>query len=117
MDRVTVIHIRDADLKDPRQVYIGRGNARLPRSPLHNPYPLPNEAQREACIARYLLYLRRELKAENAAINAELDRLVALASEGPIKLVCYCAPRPCHGDIIKEMIEDELDNMTYPSGI
>jgi hypothetical protein len=117
MDRVTVIHIRDADLKDPRQVYIGRGNARLPRSPLHNPYPLPSESQREACIARYLLYLRRELVADNVEINAELDRLVALASEGPIKLVCYCAPKACHGDILKGMIEDELDNRTYPPAV
>jgi tryptophan synthase alpha subunit len=35
----------------------------------------------------------------------ELQRIKNLAEKQDVNLVCFCAPKSCHGDIIKEIIE------------
>jgi hypothetical protein len=35
----------------------------------------------------------------------EIDRLVELVQERPIELLCFCAPKRCHGDVLKSAIE------------
>jgi Domain of unknown function (DUF4326) len=36
---------------------------------------------------------------------AEFDRLFELAQRRPIDLLCFCAPKRCHGDVLKSAIE------------
>lgn len=72
-------------------VYIGRP------SKWGNPFPVTEEQSREVAIFKYKEYLnanpflkdaaRRELKGKN--------------------LVCSCAPRPCHGDVLLMIANSE----------
>lgn len=45
-----------------------------------------------------------------AAFGAEIERLVEIASVRPLALGCHCAPAACHGDVIKDTVEQELAN-------
>lgn len=91
--------------------YIGRG------SPLGNPYShLENTtatfkvATREEAIENYRIWLREQIKKPNFKVIEELDRLAYKAiSEGSLKLRCFCAPSPCHGDVIKEYLEKVIE--------
>jgi len=90
--------------------YIGRG------SPLGNPFTnIPTGthakyvvASREEAVNNYALWLQEQIHNQQPHILAELNRLADLAMTQPIKLVCFCAPKKCHGDVIKEVLEKAI---------
>ena len=80
-------------------IYVGRP------SPLGNPFPLLREAERAAVIHDYEDWLAEQLLDPRSAVSIEMSRLAALARTQDICLVCFCAPKACHADIIKRTIE------------
>lgn len=86
--------------------YIGRG------SPLGNPYPIDVKigATREVVIDRYRSWIKSMIDASDLKVCNELNRLAELAQQGELKLQCFCAPLPCHGDVIKQLIEEAFLN-------
>lgn len=89
--------------------YIGRGSV------LGNDWShMPNTqakfkvATRHEAIAEYRKWLRKEIDSGNQLVIAELERLAYMATESPVMLQCYCKPAACHGDVIKEFIEEAL---------
>lgn len=83
-------------------IYIGRG------SPLGNPYRISDKCSREEAIALYKDYIINEIEKNNQTIINELNRLYNIAKTRPLNLVCFCAPKPCHGDIIKKILLGEI---------
>lgn len=87
-------------------VYIGRANRalHLPASPLANPFRLSPTLPREAALENYRRWLWQDIQ-EWGEAKDELVRLAAMARRGEcVRLMCYCAPAPCHGDIVKRAI-------------
>lgn len=79
-------------------VYIGRPTA------LGNPFPV-KEHGRERSVELYREYLRKEWKTASV-VRKELEELADRVYHGEcIALECYCKPKACHGDILKEAIE------------
>lgn len=87
-------------------IYIGRG------SPLGNPYRLSDGEPRGATLVRYSRYLHVKIREQDPAICNELNRLAQLAMKGPLKLQCFCAPHPCHGDVVKDVLLAALNQPT-----
>jgi hypothetical protein len=80
-------------------IYIGRGTA------LGNPFPITTKDDRDAVCNKYENYLKN-LK---PSMKAQLNSIVNLGREhGEVNLVCFCAPKRCHGDSIKALIESKL---------
>lgn len=75
-------------LPSPR-LYIGRG------SPLGNPFVVPEHGTIEQVLARYRRMLWDRIRANDFEILTELTTITEAHH-----LVCSCAPRPCHGDIV-----------------
>ena len=88
-------------------VYVGRAMPGRVGSPLGNPYKLKSGAQRAAVIAEYEIWLDTQLSHDTPARRA-FDQLVEAAQRGDRVLLCWCAPRECHGDVIRRRIEDVL---------
>lgn len=89
--------------------YIGRP------SPLGNPYSHMagttaqfKVASREVAVAKYRPWLYDQIYEQNWAVINELNRLLDLARKGDLKLRCFCSPKACHGDVIKEFLEAQL---------
>ena len=91
-----VVHID----REPYDVYIGRRNRKrgLEESPFHNPFPMKNEADREKVIKKFEEYIRA---------NPELMKKAKAELPGKV-LGCYCAPKPCHGDVLIKIVQEEL---------
>jgi hypothetical protein len=90
-----------ADAPQPDDVYIGRP------SPLGNPFVLGRDGDRAVVIARYRTCLQEQLAAgPGNSAYAELHRLLTVARRRPLRLVCWCAPLPCHGDVIMELLRE-----------
>ena len=79
--------------------YIGRPSL------LGNPFAIGRDGTRDEVIAKYREWLWDEYQNDVSGISSELKRLAALAQSGDLTLVCWCAPLPCHGDVIKAAIE------------
>jgi len=89
-------------VRNSNQIYIGRG------SPWGNPFThlalsrtkaQSQVATEEESMVRYEAWLRERL-AKEPGLKQEL-----LKPDGH-ELVCYCKPRPCHGDILIKLIEE-----------
>lgn len=98
---ITVVNSRHHD-STPRDVYCGRG------SPLGNPFRISETCSREEAISLYRDRTRRRIEEGDAEIRGELNRIWRLAKKGDVNLVCFCAPRACHADFIKQLIEEKL---------
>ena len=88
-----VIHIKDTPKgykTNPDYVYIGRPSI------FGNPYPLTEEIGREKVLEDYKSYFYQ-------AIEVEEFRNLVFELAGKT-LVCYCAPKACHGDVIAEYL-------------
>lgn len=109
--QILVVHVRDVRPGQPA-VYVGRENrrARLPGSPLANPFPMRSEEDRPAVIAAYTRWLASQIRAGTAwPVLGELVRLAGLArlaaaARQPLRLACWCAPRACHADPIRDVL-------------
>lgn len=76
----------------PNAVYIGRG------SKWGNPFPITATQTREQVIEKYRRHLWEQIKA-GTITRADL---IALDSK---PLACFCAPLPCHGDVIAAAVQ------------
>lgn len=90
--------IRVGRKSDPGSQYIGRG------SPLGNPFIIGTHGDRDEVCDKYDIYIREQLQRKNPIIVAEFKRLVRIASQGDLLLGCFCAPKRCHGDTIKRLL-------------
>ncbi len=103
-----VKHVDEVDLSRRRVVYIGRKNTKrnLPQSKWHNPFPLPpdkvwDEAERRACLRKFVAYL---LDPKQAQLRAQLGELEGMT------LACHCRDHAhpdalCHGLVLLALAE------------
>ena len=99
------------------RVTVGRVNKALPpslpiridrQSVLGNPFVLGRDGDRATVIAKYHVYIYQALKTDSD-VQTEFLRLCELLQAGhSLNLQCWCAPRACHGDHIKDILDDCL---------
>lgn len=81
-------------------MYVGRENQQLARSPLANPFvndPRKNGILADDPIGAYRSWLWEKMQAKDQKV------MDALAKVQPgMALVCWCAPRPCHAEVIEK---------------
>lgn len=84
-------------------VYIGRRNGSQPGSVLGNPFVIGADGSRADVVAKYRAWLWAQIKL-NGPVLAELKRIQKLDRK-TLRLVCWCAPLACHGDVILKALE------------
>ena len=89
-------------VKDELYIYCGR-----PKS-LSNPYEIGKDGDRDEVIEKF-----KELADEEPSIlNKEIKRLIRFVRQTKPRVVvlgCHCKPLRCHCDVIKEMLDLELN--------
>ena len=84
--RTRVVHVKRA----PYDVYVGRP------SPFGNPFVIGRDGDRETVIRKYRAWLVAQ-PALVERVRRELANKV---------LGCWCAPAPCHGDVLAAVAND-----------
>jgi len=88
-------------------IYIGRGSV------LGNPFTSIKDRTTKAeficdssedSICSFDSFLREKIKNKDKNICDELNRIYKLAQTEDVYLVCFCKPKNCHGDVIKDII-------------
>lgn len=83
----TTILNRYTDPSEPGDVYIGRP------SRWGNPFPITGSRSREEAVEEYRRWLWQRIRTG----RVPLADLAELHGRGR---VCFCSPRPCHGDVL-----------------
>lgn len=95
-----IINVRNKRNYKGPGAYIGRP------SPLGNPFP-ERKYGREKAIKLYKDWLLR-VGLKNPVVCQAFDELVAKAKKEELNLICWCAPKACHGDVLAALIHEEL---------
>ena len=69
-------------------IYIGRGTK------YGNPFPIGDTCTREESVEKYKRYIKNQIKLGHIT----LEDLAHLHNKD---LVCFCAPKKCHGDVLE----------------
>jgi hypothetical protein len=99
-------------MADPNNVYVGRAGVvfidgrRFPEtaSVFCNPFKIGKDGTRDEVIEKYRRFMKDKLDA-NSLLR---EKLVAMEGKN---LGCWCAPEPCHGNVLLELIK------VYKNGI
>ena len=76
---------------------------------LGNKFYMRTENERDTVCNAYEKWIRDNLN--NPTVKKELDRLFnILIKNGRIRLWCWCAPKRCHAESIKRILEEYLNN-------
>ena len=90
--------------------YVGRP------SPLGNQFVIGRDGTREEVIRLYRTWLWNQMlvRANPPRARREILHLrKELEIMGELTLVCWCAPEPCHADVIAEAIEEWTDEYIH----
>lgn len=87
-------------------LYIGRPQPDQLGSPLANPYHLHNEEDRARVLDAYRWWLQGHFWGpQDSPVFLELLKVLKLSLRPQgVALACWCAPLPCHGQVIREFV-------------
>ena len=73
---------------------------------LGNPYYMNTESERDLVCEKYKLWIYQKLLQKDKAVIDELNRIIKIYKKhNKLRLFCWCAPKRCHAETIKEIIE------------
>lgn len=80
----------------------------------HNPNSAAKKIvkNRAEAIKEYKVFFYNEVK-KKGSFRDEMIRLYKIAKYKHIYLMCCCKPLSCHGDVIKEFLENQLCEKLY----
>jgi len=96
--------------RNASKFYIGRG------SHLGNPFSWKKGTlakysckERSESLVLYEKWLLKRIKEQDKDVCKALNDIYKACKAGKqVQLICYCAPSPCHGDIIKRIVMSKL---------
>lgn len=77
------------------------------RSPVGNPFYMHNESERDLVCDRYIEYFNSKINQEGA-FRDYINTLIETAKNKDIALCCWCYPKRCHSETIKEYIISQI---------
>ena len=109
-----MIHIRNKRIWKGEGEYLGRP------SPLGNPYQIGRDGTRLEVMEKFERWLDRILKEppNHLSWNEQLAQtmffdLLVKAEKDDLNLICWCAPAPCHLDIVKKKLESLMEKRRH----
>ena len=103
-----------------KYVYIGRRRNTIKSkttlmdesfSILCNPFRISDNNSRQEVLMAYRKYANEQMKMKGKFFNKiqELANMLKNNQYDKLYLVCFCKPHDCHGDIVKEIVLQQLD--------
>jgi len=68
-----------------------------------------SERERTKVIKEFEVYFNESIKDKSCSLYKEVVRIYRIAQKEDVKLECFCSPKRCHGDIIKEFLDSQLN--------
>src|ERR1035437_1059885 len=95
----------------PNDYYAGRGSVLgniFTSKPLEATKAQFQCSSREESVAKFEEYLKDKIVQKRVGICKALNDIYLLAKKGDVNLVCFCAPKLCHLNVIKDIVNEKL---------
>ena len=100
MKQIEIKNLRIARIQYPWDIKVDR------TSVLGNPYYMAHEGMRDEVCDKYYHYFYNKIKNNDIEFINELSRLITIYKDyGSLNLFCWCYPKRCHAEVIKDYIE------------
>ena len=98
---INIINISKDNIPKINYFYCGRG------SPVGNPFKMKNQSaiERNKVCDNYYLWFKSELLDEKSEVSKFVKLICDSYEYSDITLGCYCAPKKCHCETIREHVE------------
>lgn len=93
-----VVNVRQVKAGTPGLVYVGRTCRGWKGSPLGNPFKQGRDGTLDEVLRKYREHIEAKLAANDPDVVAALRAISAESLLG-----CWCAPAPCHAEIVAEI--------------
>jgi hypothetical protein len=106
MNNIHIVNKKDHAPTD-KDFYIGRGSVfgnPFTSKPLGKTKAEFQVANKEEAIGKYSAYLNTRMRLNEKGVVDGLNEMLEVLKGGDISLICYCAPKPCHGEVIKNKL-------------
>lgn len=103
LSMIYVEHIKNRHNFDSYE-YVGRKCYGFPESILSNPFKITKTCTRKQVIDKYREYFYQKLKDRDLAVLVEVLKLYKLSMKGDLYLLCWCYPKKCHANVIREYL-------------
>jgi len=105
-------------------IYIGRGSilgnifTHLPVKGTKASIQVKSREEAVSCYKERMLQILFDFDSDNEThieikfrenYKRELQKIKNIAMNGDVNLVCFCKPKSCHGDVLKEIVEQFID--------
>ncbi len=105
MGKIRIINLRNYELKE------GEVLIRVDRkTELGNPFIMNGEDERNIVCEKYKKYFYNMLDNKQYWFIEELKHIYKTAKRHDVALGCWCHPKRCHAEIIRDFIYDVIDN-------
>lgn len=102
---IEICNLRNEKIKYAYDVKVDRSSI------LGNPFYMRNENERDLVCEKYKEWFYKMLKENDSTILHELNILIKkYKTYGKLRLFCWCYPKRCHAETIKEFLEDYIKN-------
>lgn len=101
MNQINILNKHHGIAEDDRTIYVGRPSA------LGNPLTINDRWDRDFVVAQYKKWIYLKIQEQNEKVINALDHIANLVlddSGKPVNLLCWCAPKKCHAEVIREVI-------------
>lgn len=106
---IEVINIKQGIPDYTACIYIGRKMPGHPASRLANPFKIKPDGDRPEALQKYREWLEEQMQSDTPA-RQEIYRIIDLQkATGKLLLLCWCKPNLCHGDVVKEIVEQIIN--------
>jgi hypothetical protein len=96
---IEIMNLRNTKPTLPYDIKIDRSGI------LGNPFRMNSENFRSTVCNLYQEYAIQQLKDTNSVYYSQMQTLLKLYSvHGKLRLFCWCAPKRCHGEFIREYL-------------
>ena len=102
LGKIEILHSKFEQPSFPYDFYVDR------RTAVGNPFELVTEKERDLVCDAYekYFYTQRKLR-HDTAFNVNIEKMyAAFKKHGQLRLFCWCAPRRCHAETIKDYMEN-----------
>ena len=96
---IEICNLRNEKIKYAYDIKVDRSSI------LGNKFYMHNESERDLVCEKYKAYFDMQIR-RNLAFANEVSRLAYLHEKyGKLRLFCWCYPKRCHAETIKEFLE------------
>lgn len=86
-------------------------------SPLGNPFFMKDESYRDNVCNKYQIFFNKQINGSSTSSKQfikELQKLIqAYKQYGQLRLFCWCSPKRCHSETIREFILEKINKEQF----